>query len=141
MPATTVQIRNVRGTSLAIGASGARTVTIDRAASAGGMGLGFNGGELLLLALGACFSNDVFREAAKLNVNVHDVRVQVSADWGGDPMVAQNIMMSVEVEADAEHEVIRELIEHTNRVAEIPNTLRLGAPVKLHLATRRAKSE
>ncbi|HWR16961.1 MAG TPA: OsmC family protein [Terriglobales bacterium] len=141
MPATTVQIRNVRGTSLAIGAAGNRTVTIDRAISAGGMGLGFNGGELLLLALGACFSNDVFREAAKLGITVHDVHVEVSADWGGEPVIAQNINMSVEVEADAEDEVIRNLIEHTNRVAEIPNTLRLSAPVKLHLATKRAQKE
>jgi uncharacterized OsmC-like protein len=131
MAGTTIQIRNIRGTSLAVGASGGRTVTIDRAESAGGLGLGFNGGELLLLALGACFSNDIFREASKKGIAVKDVRVQVSADWDGDPVVAQNVTMSVEVDAEADENTVRELVEHTNNVAEIPNTLRVGREVRL----------
>ncbi len=138
MPATTIQIRNVRDTSLAVGSSAGRTVTIDRPEQAGGLGLGFNGGELLLLSLGACFSNDIFREAAKLSIKVHDVRIQVAADWGGDPVVAQNVTMSVEVDADADEKTIVELIEHTNRVAEIPNSLRQGCEVQLKAKVKSA---
>lgn len=130
MPATTVHVRNIRGSSLAIGSSGTRTLTIDRATAAGGEGQGFNGGELLLLALGACYSNDLFREAAKRAITVQDVRVNVSANWGGDPVIAQNVTISVEVEADAEESLVQDLIDHTFRVAEIPNSLRLGAEIK-----------
>lgn len=93
--------------------------------------MGFNGGELLLLAIGGCYSNDVFREAAKRHIGVTNVRVNVSADWAGDPVRAQNVCFTVEVEADATEAEISELIQHVDRLAEIPNSLRLGTEVKL----------
>jgi len=128
---TTVEIRTVSGSSLAVGSSGPRTITIDRAKEAGGLGLGFNGGELLLLAIGGCYSNDVFREAAKRGIAVKNVQVTVRADWAGDPVRAQDVTFDVVVEADAAEADILELIRHTDRVAEIPNSLRLGTDVKL----------
>ncbi len=128
---TIVEIRTVSGSSLAVGSSGTRTVTIDRAKEAGGLGLGFNGGELLLLAIGGCYSNDVFREAAKRGITVKNVQVTVRADWAGDPMRAQNVSFDAKVEADASEADILDLIRHTDRVAEIPNSLRLGTDVRL----------
>jgi uncharacterized OsmC-like protein len=128
---TTVEIRSVAGSSLAVGSSGPRTVTVDRAKEAGGLGLGFNGGELMLLAIGGCYSNDVFREADKRGIAVKNVRVTVSAEWGGDPVRAQNVAFAVEVEADAAEAEICDLIRHTDLLAEIPNSLRLGTEVKL----------
>ena len=135
MPPTIVEFRTLPDTSLAIGSSGPRTVTIDRAKEAGGEGLGFNGGELLLLAIGGCYSNDIYREAARLGITVHSLHVRVQADWGGEPVQAQNVSFSVEVEADAPEERITELIQHTDRIAEIPNSLRFGTDVKLTTAT------
>lgn len=128
---TTVEIRTVSGSSLAVGSSGSRTVTIDRTKEAGGLGWGFNGGELLLLAIGGCYSNDVFREAGKRGIAVKNVQITVRADWGGDPVRAQNVTFDVVVEADAPEDQIVDLIRHTDRVAEIPNSLRLGTEVKL----------
>jgi putative redox protein len=131
MPQTTVEIRTLADSSLAVGSSGLRTVTIDRSKEAGGMGLGFNGGELLLLAIGGCYSNNLYREAAKRGVKVHRVRVTVSADWGGDPVRAQNVRYSATVDADTSDTEVQELIRHVDRVAEIPNSLRFGTEVKL----------
>jgi organic hydroperoxide reductase OsmC/OhrA len=131
MPQTSVTIRNVDGSSLAIGSSGPRTVTIDRPKEAGGLGLGFNGGELLLLAIGGCYSNDIFREAAKLGLQIENVHIEIGADWGGDPVRAQNVTFSVAVTGNASEREILSLIHHTDKVAEIPNSLRLGAEVKL----------
>lgn len=128
---TTITIRNIAGTSLAVGSSASRTVTIDRAQSAGGLGLGFNGGELLLLAIGGCFSNDIFREADKMSIRVTSVEIEVSADWGGEPVRAQNVTMKVKVDANVSPDRIRELIRHTDSVAEIPNSLRHGTQVTL----------
>jgi uncharacterized OsmC-like protein len=128
---TTVEIRTVSGSSLAVGSSGPRSVTIDRTKESGGLGLGFSGGELLLLAIGACYSNDVFREAAKRNISVTSVQVQVHAEWAGDPVRAQNVSFDVSVEADGSEAEISELIQHTDPVAEIPNSLRFGTEVKL----------
>jgi putative redox protein len=131
MPQTTLEIHTLAGTSLGVGSSGPRTVTIDRAKEAGGMGLGFNGGELLLLAIGGCYSNDMYREASKRGIKVHHVDVRVTADWGGEPVRAQNIAFSVVVQADAPEQDILDLIHHTDSVAEIPNSLRLGTEVRL----------
>jgi putative redox protein len=135
MSQTRVEIRTIDGGSLAVGSSGPRTVTIDRSKEAGGLGLGFNGGDLLLLAIGGCYSNDIYREAAKRGLTVNAVRVTVDADWGGDPVRAQNVTFSVIVEADAREAEILELIRHTDSVAEIPNSLRLGTNVTLGKAT------
>jgi len=131
MSQTCVEIRTIEGGSLAVGSSGSRTVTIDRSKEAGGLGLGFNGGELLLLAIGGCYSNDIYREAAKRGVKVKAARVTVDADWGGDPVRAQNVSFSVIVEADASEAAILDLIRHTDSVAEIPNSLRLGTKVSM----------
>ena len=131
MPQTTVEIQTISGSSLAVGSSGPRTVTIDRSKESDGLGLGFNGGELLLLAVGGCYSNDIFREAAKRGLAIKTVQVTVNADWAGDPVRAQNVAFSVVVEADASESDILDLIRHTDRVAEIPNSLRLGTEVKL----------
>jgi uncharacterized OsmC-like protein len=131
MPQTTVSIRTVHGSSLAVGWAGGRTLTIDRAKEAGGMGLGYSGGELLLLAVGACFTNDLHREAARRNLKVRSVQVEVQADWGGEPVRAQNVSFSASVEAEATEQEILELVQHTDRVAEIHNSLRFGTPIRL----------
>jgi putative redox protein len=75
--------------------------------------LGYNGGELLFLAIGACYTNDIFREASKRGINVKSVQVDVEGEWGGDPVRAQNVMFSPKVEADASDKEMMELIHHT----------------------------
>lgn len=131
MAQTRVSVRTLHNAPTAVGWSGPRTLTIDRPEDAGGMGLGYSGGELLLLALGACYTNDIFREAMKRGIDVRSVSVDVQGEWGGDPVRAQNITYSAAVEADAPETAIRALIEHTDRVAEIHNSLRRGADVTL----------
>jgi uncharacterized OsmC-like protein len=131
MAQTRVSVRTLHDAPTAVGWAGNRTLTIDRPESAGGLGLGYSGGELLLLALGACYTNDIFREAKGLGIDVRSVSVEVQADWEGDPVRAQNVTYSATVEADAPEQAIRDLIEHTDRVAEIHNSLRMGAEVKL----------
>jgi uncharacterized OsmC-like protein len=131
MAQTTVHLRTLQAASSAVGWSGTHAITIDRSEEAGGLGIGFNGGELLLLAIGGCYLNDVYREAAKRGIGVRSVQVAVEADWGGDPIRAQNVSFSVKVEAAAPSEAIAELIKDTDVVAEIPNSLRLGTQVSL----------
>jgi uncharacterized OsmC-like protein len=131
MAQTSVHVRTISGESAAVGWTGPRTVTIDRAESAGGLGIGFNGGELLLLAIGACYTNDLYREAAKRKIALDSVSVDVEGDWGGDPVRAQNVSFSVQVGSKSPRKQVLELIRHTDRVAEIHNSLRLGTQVKL----------
>lgn len=133
MAQTSVRVRTVQDACVAVGwtEQGHRTLTVDRPEQAGGMGLGFSGGELLLLAIGGCYCNDLFREAARLGIVITSVQVDVQADWGGDPVRAQEVTYSTRIEAEASEAEILALIEQTDRVAEIPNSLRLGTPVTL----------
>jgi putative redox protein len=121
----------MRESSTAVGWAGDRTLTIDRPQDAGGMGLGYNGGELLFLAIGACYTNDIFREASKRGINIRVVEVDVKGEWGGDPVRAQNVVFSAKVEAEASEKEIMDLIQQTDRVAEIHNSLRMGTQVTL----------
>lgn len=74
MAQTSVRVRTVQDACVAVGWAGHRTLTVDRPEQAGGMGLGFNGGELLLLAIGGCYCNDIYREAAKLGMVIKSVQ-------------------------------------------------------------------
>ncbi len=91
-----------------------------------------NGGELLFAALATCYCNDLYREAAKRSITVRSVQVQVEGAFGDAPgSVAEGIHYRATVEAEASTEEIEALMRHTDTVAEIQNTLRLGTSVTL----------
>ena len=96
-----------------------------------GYGSGVNGGELLFLALAACYCNDIFREAVKKEIRVHSVDVTVQGDFGAEGEPARNVSYDVRVEADAPESAIRDLALHTDGAAEIQNTVRVAIPVLL----------
>lgn len=95
-------------------------------------GSSVNGGELLFLALATCYCNDLYREAAKRNIEVEKVEVEVSGDFDEEGTGAKNVTYSAKVHAKGTDEEIRELMRHTDSVAEIQNTLRAGTDVKLN---------
>jgi organic hydroperoxide reductase OsmC/OhrA len=96
-----------------------------------GLGSSASGGELLFLALATCYCNDIYREAAKRGLKVESVEVEVDGDFGGEGEPAENVTYRAKVAAQASEAEIRELMSHTDRVAEIQNTLRVGTPVTL----------
>jgi uncharacterized OsmC-like protein len=104
---------------------------VDRPADGGGDGIGFNGGQLLYLAVAGCVSNDLYREAAGFGIELERVRVTVRGGFGGDPAVSGPVEYEVEIAGGAPAEKLRELVEHVDRIAEIPNSLRGGTAVTL----------
>ena len=126
-----VEFRNVHGQAASIGSAGPYTLVIDRPAEGGGQGLGFNGGQLLYLAIGGCISNDLFREASARGIELTHVRVRVIGEFEGDPAVSQDVSYDVEVAGEAAHEQLAELISHVDAIAEIPNSVRQGTPIRL----------
>ena len=96
-----------------------------------GYGSSVNGGELLALALATCYCNDLYREGNARGIAVQSVDVQVTTRFGGVGEPAREIRYSVVLSADAADEAVRRLAEHTDSVAEIHNTIRLGMPVLL----------
>jgi uncharacterized OsmC-like protein len=96
-----------------------------------GFGSSVNGGELLCLALGTCYTNDIYREARKRGIAVQRVEVDVQSEFIAEGAAAAQIRYSARVSADAPREQILDLIAHTDTVAEIQNTLRQGIAVTL----------
>lgn len=127
-----VETRSLFGRATAVGAAGPFTLIIDRpAGSESGGGLGFSGGQLLNLAVAGCISNDLFREAAKRGLSLSQVIVRASSEYVGKPAISTDITYEVELSGDSPAEQLRELVEHVDRIAEIPNSLRGGTEVRL----------
>jgi len=97
----------------------------------GGFGSAVNGGEFLFLALATCYCNDIYREAEKRGITVEQVEVEVGGEFVGEGESARNVTYRARVFAAAPEVQVRELMHHTDKVAEIHNSLRLGTPVIL----------
>ena len=96
-----------------------------------GLGSSINGGELLCLALATCYCNDLYREAARRGLTLHGVAVDVVSEFGAAGEPARRIRYSANVESDASPAEIAALLQHTDAVAEVHNTLRAGIAVEL----------
>ena len=126
-----VRTDSLSGTATAVGWARGHTVIIDRLAEGGGQDLGFNGGELLHLAVAGCVSNDLFREARALGLRLTRVAISAHGEFTGSPPVSAGIRYSVEVWGDAPVSALRELVARVDAIAEIPNSLRQGTDVRL----------
>jgi uncharacterized OsmC-like protein len=126
-----VEFRNVAGEAAAIGSAGPYTLVVDRPVEGGGRGLGFNGGQLLYLAIGGCVSNDLFREATTRGIRLTTVRVVVRGDFSGDPAVSDPVAYDVELAGEATPDQLEELVAYVDAIAEIPNSVRGGTEVTL----------
>lgn len=98
-------------------------------ARSSGPGSSVNGGELLFLALATCYCNDIYREAEKRDIVVVRVRVDVRAEFGATGEPARSLRYQAVVAARTSESEIRDLMLHTDRVAEVQNTLRRGMDV------------
>jgi putative redox protein len=132
-----VEVRNVAGEATAVGSAGPYTLVVDRADGVAGRRLGFNGGQLLYLAVAGCVSNDPFREARAEGIALE--RVRVRGDFEGDPAVSSEVQYDVELEGEAPAGRLEALVERVDRIAEIPNVLRQGTPVRLGGVTARPR--
>lgn len=98
---------------------------------ASGYGSSINGAELLLLSLATCYCNDIYREAAKKNIFVSEVEVEFTGDFDAEGEPGKNFLYKPIIKSDASPEQLEELINHTDAIAEIHKTLRLGIGITL----------
>jgi hypothetical protein len=76
-------------------------------------------------------SKDQHHVTLQTNDNVHILEVEVTGEFGAEGEGAKNVSYKAKVTAQASEAEICGLMNHTDRVTEIQNTLRVGTPVTL----------
>ncbi|HEX5237874.1 MAG TPA: OsmC family protein [Sphingomicrobium sp.] len=128
---TTIEYRTLPDTRAAVGRAGTHSVIADRPEGRhGGLGLGFNGGELLALAIGGCFCNDMQAIADQMGIEIADLAVSVTIDFTDQPSRAARARMEVNCRL-ADESDSSELIERAKGLTTIANSLSAGVPVSI----------
>lgn len=84
-----------------------------------------------MLALATCYCNDLFREAQRLRIPIEGAEVEASADFPGIGLSATNIRYRATVQSPAPQAEIARLLQETDAVAEVHNTIRAGVAVEM----------
>jgi organic hydroperoxide reductase OsmC/OhrA len=129
-----VQLRNVPDTKAAVGWAGGHTIIADRPeGKAGGLGLGFNGAQLLALAIGGCFCNDLRYVAEGVGVELTEISVQVSLELEGKPLLAKSAHMAVKcMTSDGSDSA--EIVEKAKSSCMVSNSLIRGVSVSVSMS-------
>ncbi len=126
------RVENQQGQHRVVLSTNSHAHSLDIAPKPEGFGSSVNGGELLFLALATCYCNDVYREAARQGIEVRGVEVTVEGVFGGPGEPATDVRYHAKVTATGATEAaVRHLLAHTDTVAEVHNTLRVGTAVRL----------
>ncbi|WP_207100087.1 OsmC family protein [Paracoccus shandongensis] len=129
MPVVSVSLMNLPETEAALGWAGAHCLIADRPEGrAGGMGLGFNGAQLLALAIGGCFCNDLRYIAHRRGVGIASLAVKVHLAMEGDPLIATGAEMTVQC-AMADGSDPQPLIDEARESSMVGCSLPRGIPV------------
>src|SRR6187455_3791356 len=127
MTTMTVQLRSIPDTKAALGWAGGHTIVVDRPdGKAGGLGLGFNGGQLLGLAIGGCFCNDLQYVAHDMGILLASVQVGISVTFEGTPMLVKEVTMQVTATPVDTNANVDAVIAHAKEISSVSNSLRRG---------------
>ena len=133
MATVTVELRNVGETQAAMGWAGGHTIVVDRPeGKAGGMGLGFNGAQLLALSLGGCFCNDLRYAAEEMGVTVDTIAISVALELDGKPLLATAARLEVRCRM-LDRSDPQPVIERAKTICMVANSLRSGVPVGIEM--------
>jgi len=127
----TASLRNFDGKLDILMKKGDATRTVDIVPGKHGFGSSISGGEILFLAIATCYCNDLYREGKKLGIVVEKVEVDVEGDFTAAGEPATNVECRIKVVAQASEKEIRNLVEHTDTIAEIPKSLRQNTAIKI----------
>ena len=132
MTTMSVQLRSIPDTQAAVGWAEGHTIVVDRPeGKAGGMGLGFNGGQLLGLAIGGCFCNDLHYVAHDMGIRLASIEVDVTVAFEGNPLIVKNATMRVAVTAADKDADVNGVIRRAQDVSAVSNSIKRGVPVRI----------
>lgn len=91
----------------------------------GGIGVDTDGtgAHLLLVSVGVCVLNDIYREAQP-GIQVDGVLVRVSGDLDTETWSRASISYDVEIDSPDDEQTVARLLERVDAVAEIPRIVR-----------------
>ena len=102
MVSMTIEYSSLDGTGASVGRAGSHVLLADRPeGKASGKGLGFNGGELLALSVGGCFCNDLHYTAEEMGLRITLLKVRVTIELGGEPLVVNSAVVTTHCELAA----------------------------------------
>ena len=134
MVTATVELNSVPGTEAAMGWAGGHTIVVDRPEGrAGGKGLGFNGAQLLGLALGGCFCNDLRYTAHELGITLSSISVSVTVEMDGQPLIATGARLTVDCRK-ADGTFAGDVVERARGSCMVANSLARGVAVDIQSA-------
>ncbi|SMX23980.1 OsmC family protein [Boseongicola aestuarii] len=129
-----VQFRNLPGTEAAVGWAGGHTIVADRPiGKAGGLGIGLNGAQMLALAIGGCFCNDLRYTAEELGVALGEISIDVTLSLEGTPLVATLAQMNVTC-STLDGTDASGVIERARSTCMVSNSLARGLPVEISMS-------
>ena len=135
MPTISVTLRNIPATEAAIGWAGSHTVVVDRPEGrAGGMGLGFNGGQMLGLAIGGCLCNDLRYVAHEAGIELTSIEVDVTVELSGTPLKVDDVILSLRLTAADARADLAGLVRRAEAESTVSNSVKAGFPVTLNWA-------
>jgi organic hydroperoxide reductase OsmC/OhrA len=130
-----VSLRSVPGTQAAMGWADGHTLVIDRAeGKAGGMGLGFNGGQMIALAIGGCFCNDLRYMAEERGLSIATIAVEVTVTLEGAPLLVTAAEMTASVTFEDASVDVTDFVRRTEAISAVTNSVRAGFPVTVRAA-------
>ncbi|HXZ46728.1 MAG TPA: OsmC family protein [Pseudolabrys sp.] len=130
MTTMSVQLRSIPDTQAAVGWADGHTIVVDRPdGKAGGMGLGLNGGQLLGLAIGGCFCNDLHYVAHDMGVRLTSIAVDVTVDFEGNPLIAKKAAVHVAVTAADAGADVASVVRRAQEISAVSNSIKRGIPV------------
>jgi organic hydroperoxide reductase OsmC/OhrA len=132
MTTMSVQLRSIPDTQAAVGWAEGHTIVVDRPdGKAGGIGLGFNGGQLLGLAIGGCFCNDLHYVAHDMGIRLASIEVDITVAFEGNPLIVKNATMRVAVTAADKGADVNGVIRRAQDVSAVSNSIKRGVPVRI----------
>lgn len=135
MPTMAATLRSIPDTEAAIGWSGPHSIVVDRpAGKAGGAGLGFNGGQLLALAIGGCLCNDLHYVAHAMGVRLTSIAVDVTVTFEGDPLLATSAETRIAITVAEDAADPEEVIRRAAAISTVGNSLARGVPITVAAA-------
>lgn len=127
MGTISVSLRSVPDTQAAIGWAAGHTVVIDRPEGrAGGLGLGFNGGQMIALAIGGCFCNDLRYVAEEMGATIDELFIDVTIALDGTPPLVTSADIRASVTGSGD---IAELVRRATAESTVSNSVQRGFPV------------